>query len=40
VEDKLKVDATMGEDLVFTGGGLLSGPSDHVFSRISATYSF
>jgi hypothetical protein len=40
IEDKLKVDATMGEDFVFTGGALLSGPVDHVFSRISATYSF
>jgi hypothetical protein len=40
IEDKLKVDATMGEDLVFTGGNLLGGPVDHVFSRISATYSF
>jgi len=40
IEDKLKVDATVGEDLVFTGGNLLGGPVDHVFSRISATYSF
>lgn len=40
IEDKLKVDATMGEDFVFTGGSLLSGPVDHIFSRISATYSF
>ncbi|MEN9353778.1 MAG: hypothetical protein RL318_1103 [Fibrobacterota bacterium] len=40
IEDKLKIDATMGEDLVFTGGNLLGGPVDHVFSRISATYSF
>lgn len=40
IEDKLKVDATMGEDFVFTGGALLSGPVDHIFSRISATYSF
>jgi hypothetical protein len=40
IEDKLKVDATVGEDLVFTGGNLLGGPVDHVFGRISATYSF
>jgi hypothetical protein len=40
IEDKLKIDATMGEDIVFTGGALLSGPVDHIFSRISATYSF
>ncbi len=40
IEDKLKVDVTVGEDLVFTGGNLLSGPQDHIFSRISASYSF
>ena len=40
IEDKLKVDATMGEDIVFNGGALLGGPVDHIFSRISATYSF
>lgn len=37
IEDKLKIDATMGEDIPFTGGGLLSGSTDHIFSRISAT---
>jgi hypothetical protein len=40
VEEKLKVDATLAEDILYTGGNLLSGPSHHVISRISATYSF
>lgn len=40
IEDKLKVDAVMAKDFLFTGGALLSGPSDHILSRISASYSF
>jgi hypothetical protein len=40
VEEKLKVDATLAEDILYTFGNLLSGPSHHVISRISATYSF
>ncbi len=40
IEEKLKVDATVAEDFIYTGGNLLSGPSHHVISRISATYSF
>lgn len=40
IEDKLKVDAVVAEDMLFTGGNLLGGPADHVISRISATYSF
>lgn len=40
IEDKLKVDAVVAEDILFTGGNLLGGPADHVISRISATYSF
>lgn len=40
IEDKLKVDAVVAEDILFTGGNLLGGPADHVLSRISATYSF
>lgn len=40
VEEKLKVDAVVAEDILFTGGNLLSGPHHHVLSRISATYSF
>jgi len=40
IEDKLKVDAVMAKDVLFTGGALLSGPTDHILSRISASYSF
>jgi hypothetical protein len=40
IEDKLKVDAVVAKDILFTGGALLSHPSDHVLSRISASYSF
>jgi hypothetical protein len=40
IEDKLKVDAVIAKDILFTGGALLSHPSDHVLSRISASYSF
>lgn len=40
IEEKLKVDATLAEDLLYTGGNLFSGPAHHVISRISATYSF
>lgn len=40
VEEKLKVDATLAEDIVYTFGNLFSGPHHHVISRISATYSF
>ncbi len=40
VEEKLKVDATLAEDVLFSGGNLFSGPQHHVVSRISATYSF
>jgi len=40
IEDKLKVDAVVAEDILFTGGNLLGGPADHVLSRVSATYSF
>ncbi len=40
VEEKLKVDATLAEDFLYTGGALLSGPQHHVISRVSATYSF
>lgn len=40
IEDKLKVDAVMAKDFLFTGGALLSGPTDHILSRISASYSF
>jgi hypothetical protein len=40
IEDKLKVDAVMAKDILFTGGALFGGPVDHVLSRISASYSF
>jgi hypothetical protein len=40
VEEKLKVDATLAEDILYTFGNLFSGPTHHVISRISATYSF
>ena len=40
IEDKLKVDAVVAEDILFTGGNLLGGPADHILSRVSATYSF
>lgn len=40
IEEKLKVDATMAEDFLYSFGNLLSGPQHHVISRISATYSF
>lgn len=40
VEEKLKVDATVAEDLPYTLGNLFSGPQHHLINRISATYSF
>jgi hypothetical protein len=40
IEEKLKVDATVAEDVPYTFGNLFSGPMDHLISRISATYSF
>ncbi len=40
VEEKLKVDAVLAEDLLFTFGNLFSGPHHHLISRIAATYSF
>jgi hypothetical protein len=40
IEEKLKVDATLAEELPYTFGNLFSGPMHHLVSRISATYSF
>lgn len=40
VEEKLKVDASLSEDILYTFGNLFSGPKHHIISRISATYSF
>ncbi len=40
IEEKLKIDAVMAEDILYKWGNLLSGNSHHIFSRITATYSF
>jgi hypothetical protein len=40
IEEKLKVDATVAEDVPYTFGNLFSAPLHHLISRISATYSF
>jgi hypothetical protein len=40
IEEKLKIDAVMAEDILYKWGNLVSGNSHHVFSRITATYSF
>jgi hypothetical protein len=40
IEEKLKVDATLAEDILYTFGNLFSKPQDRIISRISATYSF
>ena len=40
IEEKLKVDATLAEDLPYTFGNFFSGPRSYIISRISATYSF
>jgi hypothetical protein len=40
IEEKLKIDAVMAEDVLYKWGNLVSGNSHHVFSRITATYSF
>lgn len=40
IEEKLKVDATLAEDVLYTGGNLFSREHHHIISRISATYSF
>ena len=40
IEDKLKVDAVVAKDILYTGGNFFGGPVDHVLSRISASYSF
>ena len=39
VEEKLKIDATLAENIPYTFGAF-SGPTHHLISRISATYSF
>jgi hypothetical protein len=40
IEEKLKVDATLAEDVLYTFGNLFSREHHHIISRISATYSF
>lgn len=40
IENRLKVDAVMAEDLFYTFTNLFSGNHHHIFTRFSATYSF
>ncbi len=40
IENRLKVDAVMAEDLFYTWTNLFSGRAHHLFTRLSATYSF
>jgi hypothetical protein len=40
IEEKLKIDAVMAEDFLYKWGNLISGNEHHVFTRITATYSF
>jgi hypothetical protein len=40
IEEKLKIDAVLAEDILYKWGNLVSGNSHHILSRITATYSF
>ncbi|MBL8028815.1 MAG: hypothetical protein JNL74_20490 [Fibrobacteres bacterium] len=40
IEERLKIDAVMAEDILYKWGNLISGNSHHIFTRITATYSF
>lgn len=40
VENRLRVDFVAAEDIAYTFTNLISGPEDHIFTRVSATYSF
>lgn len=40
VENRLRIDVVAAEDFVYTYGNLISGPQNHLFNRVSATYSF
>jgi hypothetical protein len=40
VENRLRVDFVVAEDLPYTFGNIISGSAHHLFTRISATYSF
>ncbi|MEW6041680.1 MAG: hypothetical protein AB1633_09175 [Elusimicrobiota bacterium] len=40
IEEKLKVDGVVAEDIFYTWGNIISGNSHHVLTKITATYSF
>jgi len=40
IEEKLKIDMVLAEDVLYKWGNLVSGNSHHILTRISATYSF
>jgi hypothetical protein len=40
IEEKLKIDGVVAEDIVYKWGNLISGNSHHILTRITATYSF
>jgi hypothetical protein len=40
VENRLRIDFVAAEDLAYTFTNLFSGPQHHLFTRVSATYSF
>jgi hypothetical protein len=40
VENRLRVDFVAAEDIAYTFTNLISGPQHHLFTRVSATYSF
>ncbi len=40
IEEKLKIDGVVAEDIPYTFGNLFSGAAHHLMTRITATYSF
>lgn len=40
LEDKLRFDAVVAEDILFTGSNLMSGNTHHVFTKLSGTLAF
>lgn len=40
VENRLRIDFVAAEDIAYTFTNLVSGPQHHLFTRVSATYSF
>lgn len=40
IENRLKIDAVIAEDVLFTFTNLISKPQDHILTRFSASYSF